>query len=61
MRGLVEIHDGPRMIKTVLVIAGDPSGETIRYDFKRATAPRTQAPVDYERAVDEPVGYLVSA
>ncbi|WP_139176554.1 hypothetical protein [Jannaschia faecimaris] len=58
LRGLVDIHEGPRMIRTVLIVAGEPSGETMRYDFKRATAPRTQAPVDYERKVDAPAGYL---
>lgn len=58
LRGLVEIHDGPRMIRTVLVVAGEPSGDRMRYDFKRATTPRTQAPVDYERACDAPAGYL---
>lgn len=58
LRGLVEIHEGPRMIRTVLIIAGEPSGNTMRYDFKRATAPRTHAPADYVCATDAPVGYL---
>ncbi|CTQ48329.1 hypothetical protein [Jannaschia donghaensis] len=58
LRGLVEIHDGPRMIRTVLVVAGEPSGDTMRYDFKRTTAPRMQAPVDYERTTEAPVAYL---
>lgn len=58
LRGLVEIHEGPRMIRSVLVIAGEPTGDTMRYDFKRATIPRTQAPVDYERASEAPAGFL---
>ncbi|WP_179378919.1 hypothetical protein [Jannaschia marina] len=58
LRGLVEIHDGPRLIRTVLIIAGEPTGDTMRYDFKRATAARAQAPVDYERASDIPAGYI---
>jgi len=58
LRGLVEIHEGPRMIRSVLVVAGEASETTMRYDFKRTTLPRTQAPVDYERAVDVAAGYL---
>ncbi len=58
LRGLVEIHDGPRMIRSVLAIAVATVGDMMRYDFKRATLPRTRAPLDYESDVPEPAGYL---
>lgn len=58
LRGLVDIYEGPRMVRSVLIIAGEPDGKTMRYDFKRTTAPRVQAPVDYVRATDAPAGYL---
>lgn len=58
LRGLVDIYEGPRMVRSVLIIAGEPDGATMRYDFKRATAARTQAPVDYVRATDAPAGYI---
>lgn len=58
LRGLVDIYKGPRMIRSVLIIAREPDGETMRYDFKRTTAPRTQAPLDYERTGDAPAGFI---
>ncbi|UWQ18562.1 hypothetical protein [Jannaschia sp. M317] len=58
LRGLVEIHDGPRMLRTVLIVASEPSGEVMHYDFKRATDARTTAPLDYAREVEAPAGYL---
>lgn len=58
LRGLVEIHEGPRMIRSVLVVAVASSNGSMRYEFKRTTAPRTRAPLDYESASDLPVGFL---
>jgi hypothetical protein len=47
LRGLVEIYDGARMVRSALIVAGVPDGEVMRYDFKRATAFRRTAPLDY--------------
>ena len=58
LRGLVEIHEGPRLLRSVLIVAMEPSGDVMRYAFKRATAARTTAPLDYERMGDLPSGYL---
>ena len=58
LRGLVEIHEGPRMVSTVLVVAAARTGDRMRYEFKRATPARTEAPVDYEQEGAAPAGYL---
>ncbi len=58
LRGLVEIHEGPRLLRSALIVAMDPVGDVMRYAFKRTTAPRTTAPLDYERTGDLPSGYL---
>ncbi len=60
LRGLVEIHEGPRFLRSVLIVATEPVGDAMRYVFKRATAARTSPPLDYERPSDEPLGYLTS-
>lgn len=58
LRGLVEIHDGPTCLRTALIVAGDPGKGTVRYEFKRSTAVRDTAPLDYERAGEAPAGYI---
>ncbi|MEM7490275.1 MAG: hypothetical protein AAF390_14230 [Pseudomonadota bacterium] len=58
LRGLVEIHDGPRMVRSALIVAGMPDGDRMRYEFKRATVIRETAPLDYVRTGEAPVGYL---
>lgn len=60
LRGLVEIHDGPRHLHSALIVATEPSGRTMRYVFKRSTAARSTAPLDYARDGDVPAGYLPS-
>ena len=58
LRGLVEIHDGPRLIRTALIVAVEPAGDAMRYAFKRTTAARATAPLDYEQAAETPFAYL---
>ncbi|MGB3408923.1 MAG: hypothetical protein WBA67_15685 [Jannaschia sp.] len=58
LRGLVEIHDGPRLLRTVLIVAGQPSGDVMSYEFKRATNARSSAPLDYVQTRPQPTGYL---
>jgi hypothetical protein len=60
LRGLVEIHDGPRHIRTALIMAIEAEDGAMRYRFKRTTKPRLRAPVDYELMGDLPVGYLTA-
>ena len=59
LRGLVEIHDGPRMVRSALIVAGEVSGGTMRYGFKRVTTVRSAAPVDYVLAKPVAAGLLV--
>lgn len=58
MRGLVEIHEGPTLLRSVLVVAVEQVGGAMRYAFKRTTAARKTPPLDYVRAGDAPAGYL---
>lgn len=60
LRGLVEIHDGPRHVRSVLIVATEAMDGAMRYSFKRTTAARMRAPVDYELTGELPVGYLTS-
>ncbi|UWQ22316.1 hypothetical protein [Jannaschia sp. W003] len=58
LRGLVEIHDGPALVRSALIVAGDADEYTIRYGFKRATAVRDRAALDYEVERPETAGLL---
>lgn len=58
LRGHVEIHEGPRLLRSALIVAMQPEGRTVRCVFKRSTEGRTTPPLDYERRVDAPAGYL---
>lgn len=58
LRGLVEIHDGPRHVHSALVVATEPAGGVVRYVFKRSTPARAAAPLDYAREGEAPAGYL---
>lgn len=60
LRGHVEIHDGARMLRAALIVAGEPSGDAMRYDFKRITAVRDGAALDYVRDVDAPAGFIAA-
>lgn len=58
LRGHVEIHEGPRLIRSALVVTTEPVGEVVRCIFKRSTAPRTEPALDYERVGTAPAGYI---
>lgn len=58
LRGLVEIHDGPRMVRTALIVAGEVVDGAMRYGFKRTTAARDAAPLDYVVATEAVAGAL---
>jgi hypothetical protein len=47
LRGLVEIHDANALIRTGLVVAAEPSGDVMHYDFKRISRPLSAPPRDY--------------
>lgn len=60
LRGRVEIHDGPRVVRTALIVAEQPRDGVMRYGFKRITVARDTAPLDYERIVEAPAGYIAA-
>lgn len=58
LRGLVEIHDGARHVRSALIVAVEVVDGAMRYGFKRATSVRDTPPLDYEALVQAPAGYL---
>lgn len=58
LRGLVEIHEGPTLVRTALIVAGEPSGAVMRYEFKRVTRAMSEPPVDYVRIRDVASGLI---
>ena len=61
LRGLVDVYDGSRHIFQCLIVASaEEHGQRV-YEFKRNTAVRDTAPLDYWRDEHAPVGYLPRA
>ena len=58
LRGLVDVYDGSRHVFQCLIMASSEENGQRVYEFKRSTAVRDTAPVDYWRDDDAPVGYL---
>ncbi|MBM3615936.1 MAG: hypothetical protein FJX28_11035 [Alphaproteobacteria bacterium] len=61
LRGLVDVYDGSRHIFQCLIVASSEEHGQIVYEFKRNTAVRDSAPLDYWRDEHAPVGYLPKA
>lgn len=61
LRGLVDVYDGSRHIFQCLIVASSLEHGQIVYEFKRSTAVRDSAPLDYWRDEHAPVGYLPKA
>ena len=58
LRGLVDIYDGPRHLYQCLVVASEEEGGEMRYEFKRNTAAADNAPLDFYREGEVPIGLL---
>ncbi|GAA6188980.1 hypothetical protein [Litorivita sp. NS0012-18] len=58
LRGNVDLYDGPRHIYQCLIIASEEEGGEMRFEYKRATAARDSAPVDFVREREAPKGLL---
>ncbi len=58
LRGLVDLYDGSRHLYQCLIIASEEKFGEIHFDFKRSTAAREHAPMDYVREDDAPVALL---
>lgn len=61
LRGLVDVYDGSRHVFQCLIMASSEENGQRIYEFKRNTAVRDSAPLDYWRDEDAPVGYLPRA
>jgi hypothetical protein len=61
LRGLVDVYDGGRHVFQCLIVASSEEHGQIVYEFKRNTAVRDTAPLDYWRDEHAPVGYLPKA
>ncbi|MFK7754293.1 MAG: hypothetical protein AB8B51_17315 [Sedimentitalea sp.] len=58
LRGLVDVYDGARHLYQCLIVASDSEHGEMRYDFKRNTAASENAPLDFYRDPQAPVGLL---
>ena len=61
LRGLVDIYDGSRHVFECLIVASSVEYGQLVCEFKRNTAVRDQAPLDYWRDEHAPVAYLPRA
>ncbi len=61
LRGLVDVYDGSRHIFQCLIVASSQERGELVCEFKRLTAVRDSAPLDYWRDENAPVGYLPRA
>lgn len=58
LRGLVDVYDGSRHIFQCLIVASSEEHGQLVCEFKRNTAVRDSAPLDYWRDENAPIGYL---
>lgn len=58
LRGYVDLFEGSRFLSNCLIIASAEANGEMQYEFKRATAARDKAPVDFQIAEDAPVALL---
>ena len=58
LRGLVELHDGSRHLTTCLIVASAVERGELICTYKRETAVRDRAALDFVRDEAAPAGYL---
>jgi hypothetical protein len=58
LRGFVDIYDGARPLYQCLVICSSIENGEMIFEFKRQTAVRSEAPLDYYKDENTPVGFL---
>ena len=61
LRGLIDVYDGSRHIFQCLIVASSEEYGQWVYEFKRNTAVRDAAPLDYWRDDTAPIAYLPRA
>ncbi len=58
LRGLVDLYDGSRHLYQCLIVASEEEDGQMRYEFKRNTAVKDHAPLDFARDEAAPVGLI---
>ncbi len=58
LRGLVDLYDGGRHLYQCLVVASEEENGQMIYEFKRSTAAKDKAPLDFVRDVNAPIALL---
>ncbi len=58
LRGLVDLYDGAVHLYQCLIVASETANGEMRYEFKRNTAASDNAPLDFYRDPQAPVGLL---
>lgn len=58
LRGLVDLYDGSRHLSQCLIIASDEEDGHMNYEFKRKAEAHDQAPLDFAREENSPVGLI---
>ncbi|QOL81613.1 hypothetical protein F3W81_12720 [Pseudooceanicola spongiae] len=58
LRGLVELFEGATFLSSCLIVAAAEEDGEMQYEFKRSTAARDQAPLDFQQEEEAPVALL---
>ena len=58
LRGLVDMYDGERHLFTCLIVAAEAEGGEMQFEYKRSTAAKDSAPLDFHRETPAPLAYL---
>jgi hypothetical protein len=58
LRGLVQVQDGTRLMFEALIVTASEEGRELCFEYKRSTAARDSAPLDYPRADHAPFALL---
>lgn len=61
LRGLVDLYEGSKRIAQCLIVAAAEEDGEMRYEFKRATASRDTAPLDFQQDEEAPVALIDKA
>jgi len=58
LRGLVDIYKGAEHLYQALIVTAAQDGPEMRYEFKRMTRTRKNAPLDYDPGRELPAGLI---
>ena len=58
LRGFVDIYEGDEHLFQCLIVANEAAGPEVHFAFKRMTAIRSGAPLDFAKAEDAPAALI---